>query len=210
MKTARPFSTISYNTDKKLEQTLGELIKKDVICFYAYIEHFPEEDEKKKHKHLYIVPNGQQQTDQIRKLLEEADPDNPLLPPLGCIDMVSSKFDDWYLYGLHDPCYLESKNQKRKHFYNDDDFKTSNQDSFREKISRIDFSKYRKTQDFVNAIMSGVTFFDMVQKGQVPAPQFMQWKQLYDFVSGHMKRNGRETHTPITVDPDTGEIIETE
>lgn len=228
MKTSRPFATISYNTDKFLRQVLDDLSRRDAISFYCWIEHFPEEDEKKKHKHLYIVPNGQIETNAIRKLLEEIDweklKDSSMSQAdlsaledqdkrqyiLGCLDFRPSKFDDWYLYGIHDTSYLASKGQARKFHYQEKDIVSSNEDSLHERICTIDFSKYRKTQDFVNAVMSGVSFYEMVAKGQIPAPQFMQWKNLYDFIYCHrVARDGRETHTPaLEVDPETGEVLE--
>ena len=176
MKTSKPFSTISYNTDDFLKQHLDDLLKRDVISFYSWIEHLPEDDEKKAHKHLYIVPNGQQETNGIRKLLEELDLSNPLNPPLGCLDCRPSKFDDWYLYSCHDTAYLASKGQSRKYHYQEENFVTSSVEALHERIMTIDRAKYHKTQDFVNAVMQGIPFFDLVRTGQVPAPQFMQWQ----------------------------------
>lgn len=228
MKTSKPFATISYNTDKFLVQKLDEFVRRDAISFYAYIEHYPEEDEKKKHKHLYIVPNGTIETNSLRKELEEFDFDklrqNSLTIQdlatfdekkrkefiLGCLDVRPSKFDDWYLYGIHDTAYLASKGQSRKHHYRESDVKTNSEDSLHERVTTIDFSKFRKTQDFVNSVLSGIDFYDMVRKGQIPAPQFMQWKNLYDFIKqGQAARDGRQTHTPSDhqIDPETGEIL---
>lgn len=210
MRTSRPFATVSYNTEKFLLQVLNDLVKRDAICFYAFIEHYAEEDEKKMHKHLYIVPNGMQETNGIRKLLEEPDPSDPLGRPLKCIEFVPSKFDDWYLYVLHDTGYLASKGQTRKYHYKDEDVRTSDEDSLHERVRTIDYSKYRKTQDFVLSAIRGVPFYEMVAKGQVPAPQFMQWKNLYEYVASHQThRNDRETHSPaVGVDPQTGEVLE--
>lgn len=210
MKTSRPFSTISYNTDKYLKQKLDDLVNREIITFYAWIEHFPEEDEKKAHKHLYIVPDGQIDTNAVRKVLEEVDLKNPTNGLLKCLDVHPSKFDDWYLYGIHDTAYLASKGQTRKYHYREQDVKSSNEESLHEKVCTIDFSKYRKTQDFVDSVLSGIDFYDMVRKGQIPAPQFMQWKNLYDFIKqGQAIRDGRETHSPreYEVDPETGEIL---
>ena len=65
MKTSKPFSTISYNTADFLSVKLNDLVNRRKIAFWAYVEHLPEEDEKKAHKHLYIVPNGQINTDEV-------------------------------------------------------------------------------------------------------------------------------------------------
>ena len=209
MKTSKPFSTISYNTDKFLKDKLDRLIKRDCISFYAWVEHYAEDDEKKNHKHLYIVPNGQQETNGIRDILEELDPNDKLGKPLKCLDFKSSKFDDWYLYCCHDTGYLATKGQTRKYHYKEDDFVTSSEESLHERIATIDYAKYRKTQDFVDAVMRGVSFYDLVRSGQVPAPQFMQWRNMYQFLVGEVAyRAGRETHTPV--DPETGEVMDQE
>lgn len=108
MKTSRPFSSISYNTPDYLRVKLDELVSRRVVSFYAFIFHQKEEDELKDHIHLYIVPNGSQNTDDILDYLKEftlADP----LHPLGCMPAKSSKFGDWALYGTHNALYLASK-----------------------------------------------------------------------------------------------------
>lgn len=211
MKTSRPFSTISYNTDKFLTLKLDDLVKREIISFYAWIEHYPEEDEKKVHKHLYIVPDGQIDTNAVRKVLEEIDVKDPAAGLLKCMDVHPSKFDDWYLYGIHDTAYLASKGQSRKYHYRESDVKSSDAESLHEKVCTIDFSKYRKTQEFVDSVISGIDFYDLVRRGQIPAPQFMQWKHLYDFIKYEQAhRNDRQTHTPrgeYEVDPETGEVL---
>ena len=102
MRTQRPFSTISYNTDKFLDQKLTDLEKRRAISFWCWIDHYAEDDELKRHKHLFIIPNGQVDTDMIKKELEEIDLSNPLGKPLlakyavSCIPYryQSSNFDD--------------------------------------------------------------------------------------------------------------------
>ena len=96
MRTTKPFSTISYNTEHFLIDKLNELVRKRVIKFWAFIEHIPEEDEKKKHKHLYMIPNGQLDTDQLDEFFREIDIEDVTRPPLGIKMFVSSKWDDWY------------------------------------------------------------------------------------------------------------------
>ena len=100
MRTTKPFSTISYNTAEFLKEKLERLVLERVISFYSYIEHYPEEDEKKKHKHLLIIPNGQINTDELTDILNEIDMAHPLEKPLGVLPWRSSKFDDWYLYSV--------------------------------------------------------------------------------------------------------------
>ena len=116
MRTSKPFSTISYNSVNFLKSKLDEMITDKWIDFYAFVRHSPEDDELKEHIHLYIVPSTLLQTDYITEHLQEYDSTHPD-KPLGCIACKSSKFDDWYMYGLHDKAYLASKGQARKHYY---------------------------------------------------------------------------------------------
>ena len=102
MKTRRAFSTISYNTISFLRVTLEKMIVQGKIDFYAFIEHMPEEDELKKHIHLYVEPCGEINTTTFCNELLEVDTDNVDSKPLGCIRCVPSKFPDWYMYVLHD------------------------------------------------------------------------------------------------------------
>ena len=182
MKTTKPFSTISYNTADFLKVKLDELVLKRHIAFYVFIEHFPEEDERKKHIHLYIIPNGQVQTDQITDLLQELDREHPDCPPLGVMPWRGSKFSDWYLYSCHDVAYLASKGQAPKHPYIDEEFATSNKDYLHELVHTIDRMPYQKTRDFVEKVKSGKTLMELVEDGDIAAPQFNQWSQLYSFV----------------------------
>lgn len=207
MKTTKPFSTISYNSKEFLKTKLDELISKRFIAFYAFVEHYAEQDEKKDHKHLIIIPNGQVQTDQITDLLQELDLTNPL-KPLGVMPWHSSKWGDWYLYACHDSGYLASKGQTRSHHYQESDFVCSDEDYMHELVTTIDRTKYVKTQDFVKKVSEGASFLEMLQNGQIPAPQFNQWLSMYEFIShGQTFRNGRYSHSP-KVNEETGEVIE--
>lgn len=211
MKTSRPFSTISYNSEKFLKVKLDELVKNRVLDFWVFIEHAPEEDEKKAHKHLYILPNGLLQTDVLKEYLAEPDPNDPE-HPLNCTIFTSSKFDDWYLYGLHDKAYLSSKGQNRKHHYIKADFITSCDEHFCELVRCVDRSKYIGLERVVDAVENHVPFDEMVRLGQVPIQLINQYKYAYECLqSATLARAGRETHTPKDFekcfDPVTGELL---
>ena len=90
LSSSRSLSTISYNTEDYLTAKLDELVITRKIEFYAFIEHLPEDDETKKHKHLLIIPNGTINTDQVQDYLTELDPTKPDGKPLGCIMFRSS------------------------------------------------------------------------------------------------------------------------
>jgi hypothetical protein len=195
MRTSKPFSMISYNSDGFLKITLNELIKGGLIQFWAYIHHLPEEDEAKAHKHLYIMPNKLLDTQTIEKALQEIDPNNPLAKPLGAIFPRVSKFDDWYLYCLHDKKYLASKGQTRQYTYNDNAFIVSCQDTFRELKNLIDYSAINRYSDIIEKIERGESLPDILKTTNIPLQLIGQVKQLYyiinDSIIGSMRNNRR-------------------
>lgn len=198
MRTSKPFSMISYNTDGYLKITLNELIKGGLIEFWAYIHHLPEEDESKAHKHLFIIPQKLLDTQQIQKALQEIDPNNPIAKPLGAIFPRSSKFDDWYLYGLHDKKYLALKGQKRQYTYNDNAFVTSCQDTFQELKNLIDYSAINRFADIIEKAEKGESLPDIIKTTNIPLQLIGQVRQLYYIITESiiLNRNNRRTHTP--------------
>ena len=207
MKTSKPFSTISYNSEPFLRHKLDDLISRRVLSFYAFVKHFREADERKDHIHLIMFPNGQYQTDALQDYLSELDPLDPVGLPLGVMPFQSSKFGDWFLYCCHDAGYLASKNQVRQHHYAESDFVTSDSDYLHELVTLIDCSKYHKTQEFVEKVLDGVPFSEMVRQGQIPVAQFNQWLSMYAYLNEGMPfRYGRSSHTPM-YDPETGELL---
>jgi hypothetical protein len=209
LRTLKPFSTISYNSKDFLEFKLNDLVQRRKIAFWAFIEHLPEDDEKKKHKHLYVVPNGQINTDEVRDYLSEYDPEHPD-KPLGCMPCNSSKFGDWYLYVLHDTAYLASKGQSRKYHYARDEVVCSDADFLNEEIHRIDMSKFSKINALRDAVENGIPFAKLVMNGQIPIQQIHAYQKTYAILLNYSTfRNGNETHTP-RIDLETGEIIDME
>ena len=198
MKTSKPFSTISYNSEPFLTERLKDLENRRIINFWAFIEHIPESDEKKAHKHLYIVPNGQLCTDKFIDYLLE--PDLTLGKPLKCLPCQSSKFGDWYLYALHDTAYLLSKMQSREYHYTDSDLRVSDDDTFTEFKHQIDFSKLgnKKTVDVYNRLLSGETLDDLLKIGVIPIQQLSNYKWLECTARDALFRSSRPTHTPLT------------
>lgn len=208
MKTTKAFSTVSYNTNEFLINKLNELIKMRKIAFYSFIKHYAEEDECKAHIHLFIMPNGQIDTNAFCDYLVELDPLH-IDTPFECLPCRFSKFADWFLYACHDSAYLVTKGQARKYHYKESEFTSSNADFLHELVSTIDNTKYRKTLDFVEKVKNGATFESFVVTGQIPAPQFNGWKSLYDCIKRDtISRNG-VSHSPLeAVVPETGEILE--
>ena len=201
MRTSKPFSTISYNTDKFLKAMLDELIAKRKIEFYAFIEHLPEDDETKAHKHLLIVPNGAIDTDQVQEYLTELDPEKPD-KPLGCIMFRSSKFGDWYLYVLHDTGYLAQKGQSRTFHYKPDEITVSDKDYFNELRHTIDYTPYNRFMQIRQFAEDGLAFAELVAMGIIPPQQVAGWEKTYNLLlSRNTFRNGKDGHDdeePIT------------
>lgn len=191
-----------------MQTKLNDLVNRRKIAFYAFIEHLPEEDETKKHKHVLIVPNGQINTDQVYDFLLEYDPSNPS-DPLRCMPFRSSKFSDWYLYTIHDKDYLASKGQSRKYFYKNEDFIVSDSDFFNEEIHLIDYSSLSRFKKLRDAVSSGVSFEQMVMNGQIPIPQLYAYRQAYELIRDYDAKTNRNTRTSHQgIDPETGEILE--
>ena len=208
MRTAKPFSTISYNTKEFLAEKLNELILKREIEFWAYMEHLPEDDETKKHKHLYIIPAKQYDTFVFVEQLQEPDKSNLCNKPLGCINCKSSKFDDWYLYALHDIAYLASKGQTRKYHYKHEEFVVSDSDFFNEQRHCIDYSKLNRMSTLISAVDTGKSFYELVNSGLIPVQLINQYEKVFNilsFMKNQTERNGKDGHEFI--DKETGEIL---
>lgn len=195
MRTSKPFSTISYNTPEYLTEKLDELIETRKIEFYAFIEHLPEDDETKFHKHLFIIPNGSINTDQIQDYLTELDPEKPD-KPLGCIMCRPSKFGDWYLYVLHDTGYLAQKGQSRTYHYTPDEITVSDKDYFNELRHTIDYTPYTRFTQIRQYAEDGIAFAELVRMGLIPPQQVYAYEKTYNMLlqfSGTF-RNGKDGH----------------
>lgn len=208
MRTTKPIATISFNTPEYLALKLDELHKAGRISFWAFISHEPEDDEagNKQHAHVYIEPSKMLQTDDLRNELKEFDPAKPD-KPRGCLKFVSSKFGDWYLYGLHDVRYLASKGQQRKYHYRHDQFVTSDQDDLLCMSRSIDMLALSPYADMIEAQKTGLTWEQYFRRGQIPLPQIALWERAWHLLQagGYTDRNGREGH-PMDIDPATGEL----
>lgn len=198
MKTARPFSTICYNTPERLKQVLDDQMRRGTIRFYAFIHHFAEEDELSAHYHVYVEPDGQIDTNQFSNLFLELVKGDPA--PRRWRPCQSSKFDDWYLYSIHDQEYLECKGQSRKHHYNINQVVTSDQADLREHIGHIDYTRYTSLGSAIRAARSGETLDDYLARVPVKMVHFRSlqdiWKSYFGKDLRQLERNQRKTHTP--------------
>lgn len=208
MRTTKPISTISYNSLSFLEVKLSELLKAGRISFWAFIPHLAEDDEGgcKDHIHVFVVPSKMLQTDDLKKELTEFDPRNPS-KPLGCISWRSSKFDDWYMYGLHDSAYLVSKGQQRRHKYVHSSFFSSDSDELlflARSIDRLSLSRYADMQD---AILNGISWPEYFSRGTIPIQQVRCFQNAWELLQQNITVR-REQVANGDIDPHTGELLE--
>lgn len=208
MKTTKPIATISFNTPAFLELKLNELLRAGKISFWAFVPHKPEDDEagKKEHSHLYVEPSKMMQTDDLKSELKEYDPDHPD-KPRGCLTFKSSKFDPWYLYGLHDKRYLASKSQSRKFHYQYEDFITCDPDELLCKVRSIDLVSLSPYADMEEAQRQGFTWAEYFSRGTVPLPQVALFERAWNLLlQVKTERADRQGH-PMDIDPNTGEVL---
>lgn len=191
MKTIKPVSTVSWNTEEFLLKTLNKLVANHTVLFWFYVKHFAESDEKKEHIHLYIEPDIRIDTNELRSNFEE-------IPQKDCeckdiirpLPFTVSKFDTAYLYFTHNKLYLDSHGYS-KQFYNYTDIVTSDEYLLHEKVALIDYYKLEggKANQVKQAVLSGVSFEDMCLSGMIPVQQIKQYQLFYTIlVSKYSKK----------------------
>lgn len=191
MRTTKPISTISYNSEAYLEGVLNALVKAKKVAFWAYIRHIAEEDEHKNHIHLYIEPNGKVDTMDLAEMFCEVDFENPS-KPLKCVDWRSSKWDDWYLYAIHDEAYLRMKFEERKYHYAKEDVVAMDEDELETRAYGAMHSDVTRCMRMHKALMDGMTADKMAYLGAiVPAQAFQMSAYQQMFYRGqHQVKHG--------------------
>lgn len=198
MRTTKPIATISFNSPEYLRLKLNELKKAKIISLWHYIEHLPEDDEagNKKHIHLYIEPSKLLQTEDLGEHFNEFDSSKPDKPKK-CLLFRSSKFDDWYMYGLHDTAYLASKGQTRRYKYEHKDFITSDADELYRASKMIDKRSLTPWLDLAEAVEDGLTFADYFQNSGQPIQQINAFGKAFELLlENNTYRANRRTHSP--------------
>lgn len=206
MRTTKPISTISFNNESYLKLQLDTLKKSKKISFWAYIKHKPEDDEagKKEHIHLYIEPSLLIQTEDLKEFFKEYNP-NDISKPFGCISIVSSKFDHWYMYSIHNKGYLASKGQSRRYHYIHDDIVSSDYDELLCKSRMIDMLSLSVYSDMQDAIYNGITFDEYFRRGTIPIQQIKNYMTAWSLLT--IPKTYRDEKTGHFIDNATGEII---
>lgn len=191
MRTAKPISTVSFNTKEYLKSTLDNLVESKVLSWYCFIPHKAEDDDagKKDHFHVYAEPSKTLQTDDLRSEFKEYDPEMPD-KPRSTLVWKSSKFYDWYQYSLHDPAYLASKGLRKKYWYRQDEFITSEEDELLDRVANFPVTP---TQRMLEEIQRGTPFEHFVAMGCVPVRQIMQYRLMWNTLWQFMKEANYET-----------------
>lgn len=208
MRTTKPISTISFNSVGYLKLKLQELTKAGRISFWAFMLHKPEDDEagNKEHCHLYIEPSKMMQTDDLKNELREFDPAKPDKPK-GCLGFRISKFDHWYLYGLHDKRYLAMKGEARRFHYSHDEFVSSDDDELLFLARSIDMMSLSPYADMLDAQNQGLSWAEYFSRGTVPIPQITAFQNAWHLLLSTKTQRGVYDGHPMDIDEDTGEIV---
>lgn len=191
MKTIKPISTVSWNTEEFLLKTLDKLVANHTVLFWFYVKHFAESDEKKEHIHLYLEPDIRVDTNDLRSKFEEIpSKDSDCKDIIRPLPFTVSKFDTAYLYFTHNRLYLSSHGYT-KQFYNYTDIVTSDDLLLHEKIALIDYYKLEggRANQVKQAMLSGVSFEEMCDSGMIPIQQIKQYQLFYTMlVSKYSKK----------------------
>lgn len=197
MRTSKPISTISYNSEEHLRMKLSELVRSHKISDWMYIYHLPEVDERKAHFHLWIKPNTLLDTMDLQKHFEEIDLSHPD-KPLKCIDFKTSKTDDWILYSEHFVPYLASKGESREVVYSKSDFRFMDEDTFEDTYNHAHKgSDWAHRNQILESIRNNqISPQDLILNGTVPLNLASQLNAL-EYMKKHygtLDRGGHDNH----------------
>lgn len=209
MRTSKPISTISYNTEDFLKAKLAELLRNHKIDDYMYIRHDAEQDEKKDHIHLWLSPNRLLDTMDLQDFFKEYDPKNPQ-KLLKCLPFSVSKQDDWILYGMHLPAYLATKGESREFIYTKDDFRYADEDAFeRAYIHALKGSEWAQRNMTLQLLADGtVNPAELILSGVIPLNMANQVSALASLQDRTLRRNGRPNHEIKDDPPEAKEQLE--
>lgn len=214
MQTIRVISNISYNTLEFFETKINELTARRFIDWAYWVFHLADEDELKDHIHFVLKPSKRLETADLRDFFKEIDPNHD--KPRTCTArwQPTNSMDDWLLYAKHDPAYLTSKGQYRRHHYEWKDIKATDEDALKADIACIDMRKYYILEWLEDAARSQTPFFVLVQQGLIPIAQRSQFEFQYNALTKAIEnekqhKSGRKTShekpqlTPIDDDEPT-------
>ena len=197
MRTSNYISTVSYNTEDYLVNTLRELHDEHIISDWICIHHKGEDDEKKEHFHVWMNPNRLIDTMDLQLRFLELDP-NHTDKPLKCRDFHKGKIDDWILYNQHFAPYLATKFESRRYYYQKEDFRYCDEDTFEFYYYHAFHSSEFAVHNQILAVLKeeDACPTDLIDSGVISLNQasqlnsYMYMKTHY----GYTDRNGRKGH----------------
>lgn len=213
MNTSKPISTVSFNTEGFLKETLDKLVVSDKLEFWAYVKHLPEPKEDdgngKEHFHVYVVPAKRIQTTGLQSYFNEFEAGKKI--PRKTMPFLTSKFPDWYLYSLHDKDYLRFKGLTKKFHYKPSDVKTSDVDFLNYLVRQIQLTDVSVVASMAQYIGLGMTFNEYFMSGHVPVQQMKQFNTAWELVGqelrkdflGHAEDKASDTPSP---EDDSGNV----
>lgn len=184
MITPNPFSFISYNSSDFLRNVLQNSVECGDFsrCACWYHESVGSE---KNHFHCWIEPNKKIDTTTLQprfnEIDEEGSPQSIAIKP-----KCSSKFNDAYLYGIHDRDYLDSKGKVRelvnivsdKHIYIGD---------FNVDIQEAEIYKFKSVltpyQRLKSLVYQGLSLEDVYIRLRTPFAQMRTVGSMYNVIS---------------------------
>lgn len=186
MRTSKPISTISYNTEDYLKNVIEKWRKNGIIEYAMWIRHEPEQDEKKAHYHVFIKPAKLIQTMDLENDSMELDPYNPE-KPLKMISFRVSKESDWVLYGIHDKAYLQEKGLEREKHYDLQDIQATCHDTLTDIIACLsDERKGRIEYRIMECVDRGMSWGQIVGSGLIPLRHMGGAKIMYQALTGEI------------------------
>lgn len=184
MKTSKPISTISYNTDEFIRNKIEYWRSCGIIEFGMWIRHEAEADEKKSHCHVYLKPAKLIQTMDLEMDSCEIDPTNPE-KPLKMVSFRISTESDWLLYSLHDKAYLLEKGLERQFHYDISDIQSTCDDTLQDIITQVsDKRKGSIEYRILDMVNKGMTWQQIVSSGMIPLRYMGGAKIMYQALTG--------------------------
>lgn len=150
------------------------------ILFWAFINHKGDVDIKKDHVHVYVIPSSRIDTVSFNERFVEIDPGNAL--PLRLQIWRFSKWDDWYLYAIHDPDYLEMKGQKRNYRYSREEIHCSDHDQMDYMISTIDYGQIFSLTKIISAAEAQMPIAQALREGIIPPGKVTKYMNVFKII----------------------------
>lgn len=198
MKTSKPVSTISYNSEEFLKAKLDYLTKSGNIAFWYYIKHNGEYDtetgvQDKDHIHLYVESGDRVDTIKLSEMFVEYPNGDLNALPLKCMPFRVSKVYDALLYNIHHPQYLLMKFEKKEFAYTLDDIVTNDRDYLNQLYSEALHSDLFKRDRMMKLMDNGVSMAEMCFHGLINPSQAYQlafYEQMFKKGQAEVASNG--------------------